>query len=85
MAVGAEWWDLIDETTTVEYFDVLTELRSANGTVHLSVGSGIKDANNQGIVKVTHRFRLNFETAKFLHLVLGDILAHAAKTEGDRP
>ncbi|MDR6632328.1 hypothetical protein J2X72_001112 [Phyllobacterium sp. 1468] len=85
IAVGAERWDLIDETTAVEYFDVLTELRSANDTVHLSLGTGINDANQEGLVKVTHRLRCNMTTARFLHSLLGDILANVDKAAERKP
>lgn len=78
-AVGSEWWELRDSATSVDYVDLIPEARMFNGIVHLSLGCGIQDANNVGIVDVTNRLRFNLFTAQALHGMLGKMIEDAMK------
>ncbi|TBY54519.1 hypothetical protein E0H59_13610 [Rhizobium leguminosarum bv. viciae] len=79
IAVGSEWWELRDDSENVDYVDMLCEARQFNGIVHLSLGVGIHDANNAGIVSVTNRIRMNLVVAQALHSVLGQMITDAMK------
>lgn len=79
IALGADWWEVRDQPGAVNYVDVISEARQFNGIIHLSLGVGIVDANNSGVVDITSRLRMNLVFAQSLHGLLGDMIADALK------
>lgn len=79
IAVGDKFWEVRDADTPIEYVDFLTEARMSNGVVCLSLGAGVVDANNEGIVNIACRLRMHLGTAQFVHKMLGDMIAEALK------
>lgn len=79
IAVGSDWWELVDDTTAVEYVDFITEARQFNGVIHLALGAGVVDAENMGVVHVTQRLRMSLTTAQILHNLLGGMISDALK------
>ncbi len=79
IAVGSEWWTLENTDVAVDYVDLITEARQFNGIIHLSLGAGVRDANNAGVVRVSTRFRMNLLVAQGLHSLLGSMISDALK------
>ncbi|RVO08203.1 hypothetical protein [Sinorhizobium meliloti] len=82
IAVGDEWWTVRKDDAACQFIDFLTEARQFNGTVYLSLASGILDANNEPIVDVVSRLRMNLGTAQVLHNLLGQIIGDALRPTG---
>lgn len=74
IAVGQDWWEIRDNGTPVTYVDILTELRHHNSVVYLSLGQAVIDANNEPIVQIAARHRIDLGTAQTLHRLLGDMI-----------
>lgn len=74
IAVGSEYWDLRDDGVPVRYVDFLTEMRSHNSVVYMSMGSAFIDANNAPTVDIACRLRMDLGTAQNLHRLLGDMI-----------
>ncbi|MDV4156939.1 hypothetical protein C3Y89_26520 [Rhizobium sp. UPM1132] len=79
IAIGDVWWELRDNSTKVDYVDIISEARQFNGVIHLSLGGSIQDANNLGVVSVTNRIRMNLVVAQSLHSILGQMITDALK------
>lgn len=79
LAVGADWWEIRDDGVPVTYIDMLTELRNHNSVVYLSLGQAIIDANNEPIVQVAARHRIDLGTAQTLHRLLGEMINEMTK------
>lgn len=78
-AVGSKWWEIRDNGEAIKFCDLITEARHSNGVVYLSLGSGIMDANNEGVCDIAVRLRMNFATAEALHSLLGEMIADVLK------
>lgn len=79
MAVGSDWWEIRDSGVPVTYVDIMTELRSYNSVVYLSLGQAIIDANNDPLIQIIARHRFDMGTAQNLHRLLGEIIADMTK------
>ncbi|MCS3742691.1 hypothetical protein [Rhizobium sp. BK661] len=77
IAMGDQWWEIRDNGETIKFTDYLTEARIINGTVYLSFGSCFMDANNQGVVDIASRLRMDLGTAQMLHNLLGQMISSA--------
>jgi hypothetical protein len=79
LAVGNELWSIRDAGGPIEYVDLITELRTHNSVVYLSLGSAVIDAGNVPIAAIVSRLRMDMGTARNLHNLLGQVIADALK------
>jgi hypothetical protein len=80
LAMGGDWWEIRgDEATPIYYVDLLTEARSAGGTVCLGFATGVVDANNPPVMDMACRLRMSLVAAQVLHQMLGGIISDALK------
>lgn len=79
MAIGPDWWEIRDDGTPPQFVEVLTECRQHAGVVYLAFGSMIRDANNDGIVNIASRLRMDLVAAQSLRNMLSGIIDEALK------
>ena len=79
VVVGDETWTVRRDDEPCQFVDFMSEARQFNGTVYLSLASAILDANNEPIVDIIARLRMNLATAQGLHAALGQIISDAFK------
>jgi len=77
IAMGDQWWEIRDSGEPIKFTDILTEARHVGGAVYLSFGACFIDANNQGMVDITSRIRLELGFAQALHSMLGQMISSA--------
>ena len=83
IAMGDQWWEIRDNGEPIKFTDYLTEARVVNGTFYLSFGACFVDANNQGIVDITSRLRMDLGTAQALHNMLGQMINNTLTKPAD--
>ena len=79
IAIADEWWTLRDSEAPAVFSDYITEARHWHGNVYLSFGSGVIDANNEPVIDIVSRLRMNLGTAQVLHQLLGQMIDDALK------
>ncbi|RVP96980.1 hypothetical protein [Sinorhizobium meliloti] len=77
IAVGDQWWEIRDNGEPIKYTDYITEARLVHGTIYLSFGACFMDANNEGIVDIAARLRMDLAAAQSLHNMLGQMISNA--------
>lgn len=77
IALGSDWWDLIDDSSSVDFVDVITEMRAHEGVVYVAFGAAMIDANNDGVVRISNRLRMTLDRAQVLYAALGDTITKA--------
>lgn len=79
IALGDKFAEIRDDGRPVHFVDVLMEARHHMGVVYMAFGSVILDANNDHLVQVASRLRMNLATAQDMHRLLGSIIEDALK------
>jgi hypothetical protein len=79
LAMGETKLEIRDAGEPIHYVDVLTEARQHLGVIYLAFGGVVWDANNDQIVQIASRLRMNLGTAQDLHRLLGQMINDATK------
>lgn len=79
LMAGTEQWAVRKDDEPCYFIDFLSEARQFNGTVYLAFASAIVDANNEPIVDIVSRLRMNLGFAQVLHNALGHLIDNALK------
>lgn len=79
IALGDTRAEIRDDGRPVHYVDMVMEARQGYGIVALAFGSIVTDANNDPLVQVASRLRMNLGVAQTLHKLLGDMISDALK------
>lgn len=80
LPAGNDQWAVRDDGVRVEFVDLITEARHANGVVYLSFASGIIDGRGRPpSAQMTARLRMHLASANHLHELLGNVIRAAVK------